>query len=255
MLLRGFQKPFRLNHAKNASIFVAAFGCEGFDVEKIDDNVYTSQFEAIAATISTNASSVISSFREFDVTDVGVPKKFNPPIQLFSKSVGAFKTDVANKVNGALNGALQYSKTKIAEQNITNISLSQFVVFANEYVQSESGEDYKDIDFAVDGENESKLIVNVKLSNTTDVSGIEFNLGDIAKINAAGSRNLSSSLEFQVAIDLDKNSDGNYLDSKQLSRGVTPEQVWGRLKPAFEGPLEGVMGGSAGSPTFSMLLA
>lgn len=160
-----------------------------------------------------------------------------------------------NKVNGALDGALQYSKTKIAEQNITNISLSQFVVFANEYVQSESGKDYKDIGFAVDGENESKLIVNVKLSNTTDVSGIEFNLGDIAKIIAAGSRNLSSSLEFQVAIDLDKNSDGNYLDSKQLSRGVTPEQVRGRLKPAFEGPLEGVMGGSVGSPTFSMLLA
>ena len=80
-------------------------------------------------------------------------------------------------------------------------------------------------------------------------------MGDIAKIIAAGSRNLSSSLEFQVAIDLDKNSDGNYLESKQLSRGVTPEQVRGRLKPAFEGPLEGVMGGSVGSPTFSMLLA
>ena len=78
MLRRGFQKPFRLNHAKNASIFVAAFGCEGFDVEKIDDNVYTSQFEAIAITISKNASSAIESFKEFDVTNVGVPKKFKP---------------------------------------------------------------------------------------------------------------------------------------------------------------------------------
>ena len=76
MLLRGFQKPFRLNHAKNASIFVAAFGCEGFDVEKID--AYASQLEAIAATISKNASSAIESFKEFDVTNVGVPKKFKP---------------------------------------------------------------------------------------------------------------------------------------------------------------------------------
>ena len=78
MLRRGFQKPFRLNHAKNASIFVAAFGCEGFDVEKIDDNVYTSQFEAIAATISKNASSAIKYFNEVDVSNVGVPKKFKP---------------------------------------------------------------------------------------------------------------------------------------------------------------------------------
>ena len=76
MLLRGFQKPFRLNHAKNASIFVAAFGCEGFDVEKND--AYASQLEAIAATISKNASSAIESFKEFDVTNVGVPKKFKP---------------------------------------------------------------------------------------------------------------------------------------------------------------------------------
>ena len=219
MLRRGFQKPFRLNHAKNASIFVAAFGCEGFDAEKIDDNVYTSQFEAIAATISTNASSAINSFNEFDVSKIGiVSEKIKTPINLFSKSIEKFEEPITNQVKDALNGALQYAKTKVAEQNITNISLSQFVVFANEYVQIESGKDYKDVGFAVDGENESKLIVNVKRSNTTDVSGIEFNLGDIAKINAAGSRNLSSSLEFQVAIDLDKNSDGNYLDSKQLSR-------------------------------------
>ena len=61
---------------KNASIFVAAFGCEGFDVEKID--AYASQLEAIAATISKNASSAIESFKEFDVTNVGVPKKFKP---------------------------------------------------------------------------------------------------------------------------------------------------------------------------------
>ena len=101
MLRRGFQKPFRLNHAKNVSIFVAAFGCEGFDVEKIDDNVYTSQFEAIAATISTNASSVISSFREFDVTDVGVPKKFNPPIQLFCEAIDDFEVSITNQVKGA----------------------------------------------------------------------------------------------------------------------------------------------------------
>lgn len=76
MLRRGFQKPFRLNHAKNASIFVAAFGCEGFDVEKID--AYASQLEAIAITISKNASSAIESFKEFDVSNVGVPKKFKP---------------------------------------------------------------------------------------------------------------------------------------------------------------------------------
>ncbi len=76
MLRRGFQKPFRLNHAKNASIFVAAFGCEGFDVEKND--AYASQLEAIAITISKNASSAIESFKEFDVSNVGVPKKFKP---------------------------------------------------------------------------------------------------------------------------------------------------------------------------------
>ena len=76
MLRRGFQKPFRLNHAKNASIFVAAFGCEGFDAEKID--AYASQFEAIATIISEKASSAIESFNEFDVTNVGVPKKFKP---------------------------------------------------------------------------------------------------------------------------------------------------------------------------------
>ena len=187
----------------------------GFDVDKI--NAYTSQFEAIATTISVNASSAIESFKEFDVTNVGVPKKFNPPIQLFSKSSGAFKSDITNQVKGALNGVFDYAKTKVEEQ-VTNLSLPQFVAYANEFIQSEAGKKYENISFAADGENESKLIVNVKLSNTTDVSGIEFNLGDIAKINAAGSRNLSSSLEFQVAIDLDKNSDGNYLDSKQLSR-------------------------------------
>ena len=76
MLLRGFQKPFRLNHAKNASMFVAAFGCEGVDVEKID--AYASQFEAIATTISKNASSAIKYFNEVDVSNVGVPKKFKP---------------------------------------------------------------------------------------------------------------------------------------------------------------------------------
>ena len=48
----------------------------GFDVDKI--NAYTSQFEAIATTISVNASSAIESFKEFDVTNVGVPKKFKP---------------------------------------------------------------------------------------------------------------------------------------------------------------------------------
>ncbi|MBO4828132.1 MAG: LEPR-XLL domain-containing protein [Fibrobacter sp.] len=45
----------------------------GFDVDKI--NAYTSQFEAIAITISKNASSAIESFKEFDVSNVGVPKK------------------------------------------------------------------------------------------------------------------------------------------------------------------------------------
>ena len=185
----------------------------GFDVENIEE--YTKQFEAIAATISEKTSSQVSLFNEFDASKIGiVSEKIKTPINLFSKSIDKFEEPITNQVKGALNGALQYAKTKVAEQNITNISLSQFVVFANEYVQNESGKDYKDVGFAVDGENESKLIVNVKLSNTTDVSGIEFNLGDIAKINAAGSRNLSSSLEFQVAIDLDKNSDGNYLDSE-----------------------------------------
>ena len=76
MLRRGFQKPFRLNHAKNASIFVAAFGCEGFDVEKID--AYASQLEAIATIVSEKASAAIESFNEFDVSNVGVPKKFKP---------------------------------------------------------------------------------------------------------------------------------------------------------------------------------
>ena len=76
MLRRGFQKPFRLNHAKNASIFVAAFGCEGFDVEKND--AYASQLEAIATIVSEKASAAIESFNEFDVSNVGVPKKFKP---------------------------------------------------------------------------------------------------------------------------------------------------------------------------------
>lgn len=48
----------------------------GFDVEKID--AYASQFEAIATTISKNASSAIEYFNEVDVSNVGVPKKFKP---------------------------------------------------------------------------------------------------------------------------------------------------------------------------------
>ena len=202
------KKNFKIENLEPRLMMDASAGFDVDDVEKIE--AYTSQFEAIATTISKNASSAIESFKEFDVTNVGVPKKFNPPIQLFSKSSGAFKSDITNHVKGALNGVFDYAKTKVEEQ-VTNLSLPQFVAYANEFIQSEAGKKYENISFAADGENESKLIVNVKLSNTTDVSGIEFNLGDIAKINAAGSRNLSSSLEFQVAIDLDKNSDGNYL--------------------------------------------
>ena len=54
----------------------ASAGFDVDDVEKIE--AYTSQFEAIATTISVNASSAIESFNEFDVTNVGVPKKFKP---------------------------------------------------------------------------------------------------------------------------------------------------------------------------------
>ena len=207
------KKNFKIENLEPRLMMDASAGFDVYDVEKIE--AYTNQFNAIAAAISEKASSVISSFAEFDVKDIGVPsEEIKELVYLFAESSAEFKGPVAEKVSGALNGALQYAKTKNVEQNKTNLSLSDFVSYAKEFVQKKGNEDYKDIDFTVDGEKESKLIVNVKLSNTTDVSGIEFNLGDVAKINAIGSRNLSSSLEFQVAIDLDKNSDGNYLDTE-----------------------------------------
>ena len=188
----------------------------GFDVEKID--AYASQFEAIATIVSEKASAAIESFNEFDVKNIGIPStEIKKPIFLFAESSAEFKDPIANEIKSAFSDVLNFAKTKVEEQ-VTNLSLPQFVAYANEFIQSEAGKKYENISFAVDGENEDKLIVNVKLSNTTDVSGLEFSLGDVAKINASGSRNLSSTLEFQVAIDLDKNSDGNYLDSKQLSR-------------------------------------
>ena len=208
------KKNFKIENLEPRLMMDASAGFDVDDVEKIE--AYTSQFEAIAAAISSNASSAINSFNEFDVSKIGiVSEKIKTPINLFSKSIEKFEEPITNQVKDALNGALQYAQAKVAEQNKTNLSLSEFVDYAKEFVQKEGNEAYKDIDFAVDGEKESRLIVNVKLSNTTDVSGIEFNLGDIAKINAIGSRNLSSALEFQVAIDLDKNSDGNYLESPE----------------------------------------
>ena len=64
----------------------------GFDVDKI--NTYTSQFEAIATIISEKASSAIEYFNEFDVTNVGVPKKFKPfliGIARLDKSITSFQ--------------------------------------------------------------------------------------------------------------------------------------------------------------------
>ncbi len=182
----------------------------GFDVDKI--NAYTTQFEAIATIVSEKASAAIESFNEFDVKNIGIPStEIKKPIFLFAESSAEFKDPIANEIKSAFSDVLNFAKTKVEEQ-VTNLSLPQFVAYANEFIQSEAGKKYENISFAVDGENEDKLIVNVKLSNTTDVSGLEFSLGDVAKINANGSRNLSSTLEFQVAIDLDKNSDGKYLD-------------------------------------------
>ena len=73
---RNSKKNFRIENLEPRLMMDASAGFDVDDVEKIE--AYTSQFEAIAATISSNASSVINSFNEFDVTNVGVPKKFKP---------------------------------------------------------------------------------------------------------------------------------------------------------------------------------
>ena len=58
------------------ALLVVMDASAGYDIDKIEE--YASQFEAIATIISKNASSAIESFNEFDVTNVGVPKKFKP---------------------------------------------------------------------------------------------------------------------------------------------------------------------------------
>lgn len=205
---RNSKKNFRIENLEPRLMMDAS---AGFDVEKIEG--YTSQFDEIATAVCENISTKISSFAEFDVTNIGLPKKFNPPNQLFSESIDDFEDSIKKQVKGALNGAFEYAKTKIEEQT-TNISLSQFVADANEFVKSEAGKDYKDISFDVGGDKQSKLIVNVKLSNTTDISGVNFDLGSYAKISASGNRGLSSSAEIQVTIDLDHVKDGGFLEDE-----------------------------------------
>ena len=73
---RNSKKNFRIENLEPRLMMDASAGFDVYDVEKIE--AYTSQFEAIATTISVNASSAIESFNEFDVTNVGVPKKFKP---------------------------------------------------------------------------------------------------------------------------------------------------------------------------------
>lgn len=70
------KKNFKIENLEPRLMMDASAGFDVDDVEKIE--AYTSQFEAIATIVSEKASAAIESFNEFDVTNVGVPKKFKP---------------------------------------------------------------------------------------------------------------------------------------------------------------------------------
>ncbi len=199
-------KNFKIENLEPRLMMDAA----GFDVDKLEQGAYTSQFDSVVETIGSELVTKISSFNDYNVSKIGISNKFISPVQLLCDLPEDLKNDITNNVNAILTGAINLAKTQI-ENSTTKITLSEFVdSYVKGYLDSDDGKTYKD-NFSFSAED-SQLFIDLKLSNNTSISNIDLELDSLGKLEANGARDLSSSAEIQIAIDLDKNNNGSFLE-------------------------------------------
>ena len=208
------KKNFKIENLEPRLMMDAA---TGFDIDRIDE--YKNQFADVADSIANNVSNAVAAVTEFDVSNLGITQNAVDFVSMLGDTADQFKTEIINKVKGALQNAIVTAKSEIEAFNNTvsdindKITKLDFSEFVNNYVQRElnslKNTAYKGLTIEADG---SKLVVTIDHAYEKSLNGMGFNLGSLGEIKMDGNSALSTAAKIQMSVDFNSDNDEYYFE-------------------------------------------